>query len=302
VLDQSCRLKHAVLDKPILRDLGPRMPAREILAVEQAGKALGWHIQEVALAVPLSHSRVADRDRAVVALDNDRTFGTLRSVPVGAIRPRHLNVLLDHQAVVYHTNESGVADLVSVLIEPWRLKDDVHRLPLPRRPGGVHAGRRSGIDVMIRRFVRGSRVYASAVAACRLLDVSTIEDLDFIIAVEADAGVRSLGDHKLQMDLNVLELLLRDETRRLAGRAVDQDAVSWRANEQARVVRVEGRLARRVPIAVGQTPITEPVLCDDGAIHEKKEKYRYWNAHGNTSYSLRVVLHSPCGQAGDHMP
>ena len=170
------------------------------------------------------------------------------------MRVGHFVVFLDDNPVVDHFDEFRVGRLVAGFIESRGLEDDVHRLPFPRRPGGVDPGRRAGVDVAIGRFARlafRSRIDPAAMGPCRRLDVRAVQDLDLVVAVKDDARVRPLGHHEFHVHLHILIGLLRNKAVGTARLTVEQDAGSRLAYKQSVLIRVERGVAGLVPFVGG---------------------------------------------------
>ena len=61
--------------------------------------------------------------------------------------------------------------------------------------------------------------------ACRLRDAKAVGDLDLVKSLELDARVRALGNEKLEMGLEIAEILAAEQVPRLARLAVDERAL-----------------------------------------------------------------------------
>src|SRR5437764_436769 len=81
---------------------------------------------------PWADAHVAEGDRTVVPLEQQRSDGDFLVVPGVAGRSLDLCVLVDQGAVEAYLDEAGVGDLLAVGIETRGLEDHVQGLPFPR--------------------------------------------------------------------------------------------------------------------------------------------------------------------------
>src|SRR5205085_231006 len=95
---------------------------------------------------------IAERDRAVVALEQDGAGGDLLLVPGVAGRAGELQVLVDHFPIERDLDEASVGDLLALGVETGRLEDHVEGLPLARATRGVGPGRVSLIQIVVLRL------------------------------------------------------------------------------------------------------------------------------------------------------
>src|SRR5262249_50817804 len=122
---------------------------------------------------------VAEGDRAMVRLQEQRAGGNLLLLPGMARRGLDLLVLVDHFAVENDLHEAGVGRLLAGLVKARRLEGDVERLPLASRFAGVDPGSDPLVDVVVFRLQLGPRVDAATVGAGQFLLAVTVEDLNF---------------------------------------------------------------------------------------------------------------------------
>ncbi len=135
---------------------------------------------------------------------------------------------------------------VAVAGESWRPEGDVERLPLAGRPGRVHQRGCSLVDMMVPGQHLGPGVNSAAMTARRLGDAEAVGNLDLVESLEFDARVGPLGNQKLEMGLDVAEILAAEQVPGLARRAVDDRPPPWAGGQQLRIVGL-GALRRRRP-------------------------------------------------------
>src|SRR5262249_28726182 len=133
---------------------------------------------------------IAERDRAVIALQHDRIFSRFGDVHGRARGAIHLHIVLHGKAVEEHAHELRIFRLLSRAIKARSTEPDVVRLPLARAPAGITAGG-AATDTLI---VDPAMVNAAAIGRSHSLrGAVAVEDLDFIEPVEVDTGVRAFG-------------------------------------------------------------------------------------------------------------
>src|SRR5690606_30082623 len=143
-------------------------------------------------------------DGSVIALTDERP---------GRGRPREerspggaaeLRVLEDDRSVQLHPHEAGVLHLIPRCIEARCAELDAERLPEPRSPGGVEAGR-----VTLEPFVPWPArlvpplVNASHIAVGRVLHAPAVEQLQLVAPLKVDSRVRGPGHHELELEVDV---------------------------------------------------------------------------------------------------
>ena len=166
---------------------------------------------------------VAERDRAVVALQHQRVGSAFRQVEGRARRSGHVHVALHQLSVQQHAQETRRLDLLAGGIEARRTEPRLIGLPLTGTPGRVHARRGAADAAVVDPLV----IDAAEVRRCRRFGVGpAVEDLHLVQALQVHARVRALGQHELEIQLDVAELASRAQVRRLAGRPVQDDAAA----------------------------------------------------------------------------
>src|SRR5262245_45756806 len=139
-------------------------------------------------------ANIPKRNRSVVALKHERSGWRFLIGKATWRRAVHLDVLVDYLIVKDDFQKLGFAHAFAVF-ELWRLKVDHEFLPF--------AGLLAGVDL------RGGRgIKPAHVARADFLLAVTVENLHFVFAHDVDAGIGSLGNHKLDFDMAVAKLLL----------------------------------------------------------------------------------------------
>ena len=129
---------------------------------------------------------VAISDGAVVALEHDRPERRFGQVHVGARAAFEFDVFLNGQAVVEHADEAGVFGLLAGSVKTRGAEPDVEALPFAGAAAGV-ARRGRAADALL---IDPTMIDGSAVGGFHPFGgAEAVEDLDFVEALEVDAGV-----------------------------------------------------------------------------------------------------------------
>ena len=134
----------------------------------------------------------------------------------------------------------------------------------PNGRAAFDSGRNAFIEVVILRQQLGAGIDAAAMAGGRLGDAVAVEDLDLVEALELDARVRSLGDHELEVRLDVAEFRLAEQVPRPAALAVEDDPAARERDQSLGILGVGLRIAGLVPGGRGRAPGVEGMFADQG--------------------------------------
>src|ERR1051325_7261329 len=191
----------------------------------------------------------------MIALQPNRAGWLLLFRRTAPRRAGHLDIFVDHFAVVDQLDHFGIGDLFAAGIETGRAKRNVEPLPLTRRFAGVRQ-RGVALHILITDPARvdaatfDSRIFV-------LLDAETVIDLNFVAAHEIHARVGVFRNAKLDVDLRVTELGLGDQINGASRRSVDHDSLAGLDDEFFWVRRVHRNAGRDRPIAGRLAPTGE---------------------------------------------
>src|SRR5271157_5165801 len=211
-----------------------------------------------------SNANIPECHRPVIGLQEQGTAADFGQPPGMAGRCPQLQVFLHNLPVEDNLLEPGVGFLLSGLIEPWGLEDQVKCLPLTGRPRRVHLGGVTVIEVMVPRQQLRPRVDSPAIAAGQFLGSVAIDDLDLVQTLELHPRIRVAGNQELEMGLDVAEFLLREQVPGPAARPVDDHTTAGNGREPRRVLRVRSRIAGRQPGPRGFSPRRQLMIADQG--------------------------------------
>src|SRR5262249_14369847 len=152
----------------------------------RATTSASWRRNDERSLLVLAHAHVAERDRPVIALEQQRPLGRFWLRVIVTRRRLHLDVLVNGFTVERHIPQIRVFGLLAVLVEARREEDGRQLLPLAGRLAGVLLWRDALVEVLVRREQRRARVDASAVVAGQVLVFFpvAVQDLDLVQRVE----------------------------------------------------------------------------------------------------------------------
>src|ERR1051326_3551068 len=169
----------------------------------------------------------------------------------GTRRTGDLDVFLDQLAVVTDLNKPGILNLFPAAIKPWRTEQHVKALPLAGRFARVHR-RWASFEIRLRFTATG--IHTSTIAILGFLYAPTVEDLDFIPALEIDSGVGFFRHDEFDVGFDISVLKFRNQVHRLAFRVIDHHACSRHRHELFMVLGIEFHSADYLPFPCWDTP------------------------------------------------
>ena len=184
----------------------------------------------------------------MVALKAERAEGNIIGEQGAASGAGQFDIFVDENAVQEDFFKSGVGDFFAVFIKAGSVEDYVKGLPIAGGEGGVDAGGVAFVTFRISFFIPAFVDAATFDAGIRrILHFVSVVNLDFILALEIDAGIGALGNYKFEVKIDIAELGFCENVLCLADGAVYQDAGPGFGREELWIVAIEERVADDLP-------------------------------------------------------
>jgi hypothetical protein len=194
---------------------------------------------------------VSKSDRAMVALKAQRADRPVVMKHGAASGTGKLDIFVDEDAIEKNFFKSGVGDFLAVTIKAGSTEGYVEGLPVAGCEGGVDAWGMTfvtfGISFFIPAFVNAAALDAGIRGGLHLV---TIEDLNLVLTLQINAGIRPLGNYEFEMYPDIAELFLGDNIFGLADGAIDKDAFSGFGREEFGIIAVERRITDDLPAGI----------------------------------------------------